>query len=120
MGNSNDSQPRKARNLEEIRRVCRPLPLTGKQLDLFFVETDSARDPHQATRQRIKDALNMGADIRLLFYGHRGSGDKNPPRADAVNQILLKSCALVEYNGEGWLGVHPLVMKNLKALGRLV
>jgi len=85
MGNSNDIQPSKARNLEEIRRVCRPLPLTGKQLDLFFVDTDSARDPHQATRQRIKDALNMGADTRLLFYGHRGCG-----KSTELNKLLAE------------------------------
>jgi len=84
---------RKAETLEEVRKVCRPMPLKGEQLSHFFVETDSARKQQQ--------------------------GEKSPPKADAVNQILLKSCALVEYNGEGWLGVHPLVIENLKALGRL-
>ena len=46
-------------------------------------------------------------------------GEKNPPKVDAINQVLLKSCALIEYNGERWYGVHPLVIKNLIELGRL-
>jgi hypothetical protein len=47
------------------------------------------------------------------------AGEKPMCNSDAINQILLKSCALVEYNGEGWLGVHPLVIENLVKLGRL-
>ncbi len=64
----------KAKTLREIRRICRPMPLKGDELEAFFVETDSARDPHQRTRQLLYDALDMGEDIRLLFYGHRGCG----------------------------------------------
>ena len=67
-------QPQKAETLPEIRRICRPLPLTGDQLTAFFVETDQARDPHQHTRRRLLDALDMGEDVHLLFYGHRGCG----------------------------------------------
>jgi energy-coupling factor transporter ATP-binding protein EcfA2 len=47
------------------------------------------------------------------------AGRPNPCKADATNQILLRSCALVEYNGEGWLGVHPVVRTNLQRMGRL-
>jgi hypothetical protein len=46
-------------------------------------------------------------------------GEKNPPQVDAINQILLRSCALVEYNGDRWYGVHPLVIDNLRELGRI-
>ncbi|MFW6332354.1 MAG: hypothetical protein ACOC23_03560, partial [Thermodesulfobacteriota bacterium] len=67
-------QVKKAETLPEIRRVCRPMPLTGDALATFFVETDSARDPHQHTRRRLSDALDMGEDVHLLFYGHRGCG----------------------------------------------
>ena len=57
---------------------------------------------------------------RLTEYAvKQQKGERTPPKADAINQILLRSCALVEYNGEGWFGVHPLVIENLKALGRL-
>ncbi|MBW2664102.1 MAG: hypothetical protein JRD93_19520, partial [Deltaproteobacteria bacterium] len=57
---------------------------------------------------------------RLADYGRKQlKGEKPRPVSDSVNQLLLKSCALVEYNGEGWFGVHPLVIENLKDLGRL-
>ena len=49
----------KAKDLEGIRRVCRPAPLDGKELESFFVETDMARDPHQKTRKRLIEALLM-------------------------------------------------------------
>jgi hypothetical protein len=57
---------------------------------------------------------------RLADYGRKQqNGEKPRPVSDSVNQLLLKPCALVEYNGEGWFGVHPLVIENLKDLGRL-
>lgn len=57
---------------------------------------------------------------RLAEYANRQlKGLKNLPRPDMVNQILLRSCALVEYNGERWYGVHPLVIANLRELGRI-
>ena len=74
MRNVKESPTQKASTLEELRRVCRPMPLTGKQLEVFFVETDLARDPHQETRRRIKGALEGGDPPRVLFYGHRGCG----------------------------------------------
>lgn len=36
-----------------------------------------------------------------------------------ITQILLMSCALVEYNGEGWIGVHPLVKEILEDMSRI-
>lgn len=57
---------------------------------------------------------------RLAEYANRQlQGLKNPPKVDAINQILLRSCALVEYNGKRWYGVHPLVIDNLRELGRI-
>ena len=70
----NPADSKKAENIADIRRVCRPNPLTGEALNAFFVETDIARDPHQHTRQRIKDTLEMQSESRILFYGHRGCG----------------------------------------------
>ncbi|NQU36503.1 MAG: ATP-binding protein, partial [Actinobacteria bacterium] len=66
----------KAQTLEDIRRVCKPLPLAGNELgaDGYFIETDRARDPNQDTRQRLADALSENAPARVLFYGHRGCG----------------------------------------------
>lgn len=57
---------------------------------------------------------------RLTEYAQKQlQGEKQEPVSDSVNQILLKTCALVEYNGEGWFGVHPLVMESLESLGRI-
>jgi hypothetical protein len=46
-------------------------------------------------------------------------GKKTIPQSDPINRLLLSICALIEYNGEGWFGVHPLVVENLEKLGRL-
>jgi hypothetical protein len=57
---------------------------------------------------------------RLADYARKqDQGRPIPIMSDRVNQILLQSCALVEYNGEGWLGVHPLVVDHLRKMGRL-
>lgn len=49
---------------------------------------------------------------------HR-SGKKIPVVSDPVNQILLQSGALVEYDGQGWLGVHPLLLEHLQEMGEV-
>jgi len=41
------------------------------------------------------------------------AGKPGRPTGEGIDQVLLKSCALVEYNGECWLGVHPLVQDLL-------
>ena len=57
---------------------------------------------------------------RLLEYAEQQrQGEKPIPKSDPINQLLLKCCALIEYNGEGWFGVHPLIIENLEKLGRL-
>lgn len=40
------------------------------------------------------------------------------PSGEPIDQVLLKSCALVEYNGQRWLGVHPLVQEILEEIGQ--
>ncbi len=76
--------------------------------------------PHDAAQ--ISDCPRSVDDLyaRLAECArNQRSGRPLPCVADATNQILLRSCALVEYNGEGWLGVHPVVQDNLRQLGRL-
>ncbi len=73
----------KAETLAQIRKVCRPLPLSGRELESFFVETDCARDPNQHTRQRISETLEAIPDARILFYGHRGCG-----KSTELNKLL--------------------------------
>lgn len=43
-------------------------------------------------------------------------GEEGLLENDPINQILLKTCALVEYNGKSWHGVHPLVQDILRDL----
>jgi hypothetical protein len=62
--------------------------------------------------QDLYDRLAEHARVQL-------KGEENPPKTDAINQVLLKCCALVEYNGKSWYGVHPLVMDILRDLGLL-
>jgi hypothetical protein len=45
-------------------------------------------------------------------------GDKYEPRNDQSVHVLLRSCALIEYNGDRWLGVHPLAWEYLANLGK--
>lgn len=65
--------------------------------------------------QKVEDLY----DILTEYAIKQKNGEKNQPQSTPANQILLKACALVEYNGEGWFGVHPLVVKNLQTLGRI-
>ena len=45
------------------------------------------------------------------------NGKPCQPSGLMIDQVLLKSCALVEYNGARWLGVHPLVQEILIETG---
>jgi hypothetical protein len=55
---------------------------------------------------------------KLVHCAQRAKeGKPCPPTGEPVIQVLLQSCALVEYNGKRWLGVHPLVVEFLKDLG---
>lgn len=76
--------------------------------------------PHDA--EEIPDCPKNVDDLyaRLAECARKeNEGNPSPCKSDATNQILLRSCALVEYNGVGWLGVHPVVADNLRKLGRL-
>ena len=45
---------------------------------------------------------------------------RKPTVSDAALYSLLRARAVQEFNGEGWFGVHPLVVDILKAQERLV
>ena len=46
----------------------------------------------------------------------RAAGHEVPTQPDPDVQYLLMSGALIEYNGDSWLGVHPLAIDYLKEL----
>jgi hypothetical protein len=47
----------------------------------------------------------------------RAAGKEVPTEPDPDLQYLLMSGALIEYNGDSWLGVHPLAVDYLRGLG---
>ena len=57
--------------------------------------------------------------LLTIYARKQREGDFIKPKSDTIHQILIRSCALVEYNGEQWIGVHPLVREFLEDLGRL-
>lgn len=91
-------------------------------------------------RENAEEALRrMQTEIGLqIGYPIRDDGTRPPPRPlqerlvkigkeqaqkhrvlaepDSDLQLLLMSGALLEYNGDGWLGVHPLARAYLKDL----
>jgi hypothetical protein len=88
-------------------------------------------------KSAIESALSrMVSDIGLrICYPHESDKDPQPliellgriaaqqqaklpvpVRTNPDIQILLKSGALLEYNSERWLGVHPLALRYLKKL----
>lgn len=64
--------------------------------------------------------LTVGQLYDRLAEHHRNRSSTYKPGTDAINQILLKYGALIEYNGTGWCGVHPLVVDLLVQQGRMV
>jgi hypothetical protein len=56
--------------------------------------------------------------VEQLFERLHEYGEKtitNPP-SDAVNLALMQAHALIEYNGERWFRVHPLVSEHVQAI----
>jgi hypothetical protein len=63
------------------------------------------------------DKVTQLYDKLVFCVQKQREGKACPPTGDPIVQVLLQSCALVEYNGARWLGVHPLVVEFLKDLG---
>ena len=72
--------------LRAIRRACGLGPLDKKNLDQYWVDTDEARDPQQSIRESLRLRLGDNRDVRLLFYGHGGSG-KSTELAKLVQEL---------------------------------
>jgi hypothetical protein len=99
----------RATTLAGIKRVLDPRPLRLDELDGFFVETSDARDPFVARRDQIAEIFDGEDDAKVLLVGHSGT-DKT---AELV-KLRMQAQALLEYNGEQWHRVHPLVAEHLK------
>ena len=90
----------KAKTIDELRKYCKPTPLTGETLKAFYVETDKARDPHQDTRDRLAKSLEE-EPARVLFYGHPGCG-----KSTEINKFL-------EEHEQQWLPVKFSVLDEM-------
>lgn len=91
---------KKAATIDELRRTCKPMPLTGDTLEAFYVETDNARDPNQDTRDRLAKSLEQEPS-RILFYGHPGCG-----KSTEINKFL-------EENQSQWFPVKFSVLDEM-------
>ena len=67
-------------------------------------------------RGGLRDPKPLQAKLAELAKG-QAKGQKFLAQADPELHLLLMSGALLEYNGDGWLGVHPLAKAYLKDLG---
>ncbi len=64
-----------------------------------------------------KDEISYEDKAGRLLKIYEGEASAEIP--DAVLYSLLRSRAVQEFNGKGWLGVHPLVVDILTSQGRL-
>lgn len=64
----------RAHSIADIKKVLSPQPLRPEELDEFFVETASARDPVLSRRKELAELLSGPRNHKVLVYGHSGSG----------------------------------------------
>lgn len=62
--------------------------------------------------EEYKDIETTGLYDRLKKL----AGEPHRLDSDSVTQVLLKSQAVLEYNGDGWHGVHPLVAEHVGSM----
>lgn len=97
-----------------------PLPLQAEQIRYslqrkkseFLTEITLPYEPIPGLENREQ----LYARLRECLQGQCHSKPCRPSGL-TIDQVLLKSCALVEYNGQRWLGVHPLVQEILQEIG---
>lgn len=77
----------------------------GVQIGHPLDEKGQRKDPKDLYEKLAEIARKQAAKERV------------PPQNNPLFEALLKSGALIQYNGEGWLGVHPLARKYLTDLG---
>lgn len=78
----------------------------GVQIGWPLDDKGQRKDPKDLYDKLAAIARDQAAKKRVL------------PQNDPTHEVLLKSGALIEYNGQRWLGVHPLARKYLADLGQ--
>lgn len=76
-----------AKTLMEVKDVTKPTPLSGDELDAFYVFTDSVRDPLFPITSQLDDFLFYDASMptKLLFASHPGTG-----KTTELNQLMVR------------------------------
>lgn len=64
----------RAHSVADIKKALSPQPLSPEDLDEFFVETASARDPVLSRRTELAELISGPRNHKVLVYGHGGSG----------------------------------------------
>jgi hypothetical protein len=98
----------------------------------------SVREGDKITREAVKGALDRMVGVMGVQIAYPPEDKKSPrplqerlaelakqqkegkrisTQPDPDLQLLLMSGALIEYNGERWLGVHPLALQYIQGLG---
>lgn len=98
----------------------------------------SVRESGKISREAIGEALDRMVSVMGVQIAYPPEDRKSPrplqerlaelakqqkdgkrisTQPDPDLQLLLMSGALIEYNGERWLGVHPLALKYIQGLG---
>lgn len=89
----------------ELTKEC-PRPITLEDADIVAKRLKS-------TYERF---IISAAQFEHLVQVYN---DPQPENTDEVLSELLKTLAVIEYNGERWCGVHPVLVDFLKEKGRI-
>lgn len=94
-------------NRQDIRNVLDRLSVErGTQIG-WPADADGKRRSPTDLYERLAEIARIQADKKRVL-----------PTNDSLIEVLLRSGALIEYNGNRWLGVHPLARKYLQDLGQ--
>ncbi len=93
---------------KSIEEALRRMETTiGLQIAYPPTEKGERKDPKPLQKKLAEIAKKQALKQRIIA------------QPDPELQLLLMSGALLEYNGDGWLGVHPLAKAYLEDLGEL-
>lgn len=110
-------------NLRDLFGMIREAMLAARLRGAAAIGLDDARAAINSLRNDYKQLLGGEpatldpklARLQALYERN----DRAVEVPDPVLYVLLRQRCALQYNGEGWLGVHPLVVDLLKVFGRL-
>ena len=99
-------------------------------VDCAMLEISKENDDQQQAEISEEDALFAANRLKSTYERYIKSSeqlerlieiyhDPHPENTDDVLSELLKTLSVIEYNGERWCGVHPVLVDFLKDKGKL-